>query len=227
MQSITRYLSSLAVVGFAAVLAGCGTTPETQTGTTQQVQRAEATLANFRNDPEMTWFRNHLKNARAVIISPRVTRAGFVFGGSGGEALVLARDKSGNWAGPAFYNMGAGSVGLQIGVDVSEVVILVMSQKALDALLSRNFKLGGDASIAAGPVGVGAAAGVTTDMISFARAKGAYAGVSMDGAVVSPDTGANTAYYGRPASPADILVTRSVQNPSGAALQQSLQQMAR
>ena len=111
---------------------------------------AEATLANFQNDPEMRWFRDNLKNARAVVISPRVTRAGLVVGGSGGEALVLARDSSGRWVGPAFYNMGAGSVGLQIGVDVSEVVIVVMSDKALDALLSRSVGLGGDASIAAG-----------------------------------------------------------------------------
>lgn len=225
-MSCTLKLASIAFASLA-VLAGCGTTPETQSDTTQQVRTAQATLANFQNDPEMRWFRDNLKNARAIVISPRVTKAAFVFGGSGGEALLLARDKSGRWAGPAFYNMGAGSVGFQIGAEVSEVVILVMSEKALDALLSRSFRLGGDASIAAGPVGVGTASTVRADMISFARSKGAYAGLSLDGAVLSPDSGANTAFYGRPASPADILVRGGVGNAAAASLQQSLQQMAR
>jgi lipid-binding SYLF domain-containing protein len=226
MQSSIRQLASLAAFSIVAAIAGCGTTPETRSDTTQQVRTAQTVLANFQNDPEMTWFRDNVKNARAVIISPRVTRAGFVFGGSGGEALVLARDKGGRWDGPAFYNMGAGSVGLQIGVDVSEVVILVMSDKALNALLSSSFKLGGDASIAAGPVGVGASSTVNTDMVSFARSKGAYAGLSLEGIVISPDTDANNAFYGNPVSPVDILVRAKTSNPAAAPLQQSLRQMA-
>lgn len=227
MQSTTRHLLSAAAFGAAIVLAGCGTTPETRSDTTQQVRAAQTTLANFQSDPEMRWFRDNLKQARGVIISPRVTRAGFVFGGSGGEALVFARDKSGRWVGPAFYNMGAGSVGLQIGVEVSEVIVLVMSEKALNALLSRSFRLGGDASIAAGPVGVGAASNVSADMVSFARSKGAYAGLSLDGAVVSPDAGANSAFYGKAASPVDILVRGDPASTAAAPIQQSLGQMAR
>src|SRR5690606_25890318 len=116
----------------------------------------QATLDNFQRDPEMTWFRDNVKQARAVIISPRVTRAGLVFGGSGGEAVVLARDPArGGWSAPAFYNIGAGSVGFQFGLDVSEVVMLVMTDRAFNALLSPTFRIGADASIAAGPVGVG------------------------------------------------------------------------
>jgi lipid-binding SYLF domain-containing protein len=192
------------------------------------VQAAQTTLSNFERDPEMTWFRDNVKNARAVIISPRVTRAAFIFGGSGGEAVVLGRDgKAGRWVGPAFYSMGAGSVGFQIGGDVSEVIILVMTEKALDALLTSSFKLGGDASIAAGPVGVGTSATVTTDLVSFARSKGAYAGVSLEGAVIKPDAAANDAFYGRPVSPADILVRASVHNPAAAPLQQALRTIAR
>lgn len=227
MHFSVMHSPSFAAACFVAALAGCGTTPETRYDTTQQVRTAQATLANFQNDPEMGGFRAHLKNAKAVVISPRVTKAGFVFGGSGGEALVLARDKSGGWVGPAFYNMGAGSVGFQIGVEVSEVVILVMSEKALNALLSRSFRLGGDASVAAGPVGVGTASTVTADMVSFARSKGAYAGLSLDGAVLAPDTGANTAFYGQPASPVDILVRANIKNPAAAPLQRALGQMAR
>jgi lipid-binding SYLF domain-containing protein len=176
----------------------------------------------------MTWFREHLKDARAVIISPRVTRAAFVVGGSGGEAVVLSRDgRADRWAGPAFYKLGAGSVGFQIGADVSEVVVLVMTEKARDALLSSSFELGGDASIATGPIGAGASATVTTDLVSFARSKGAYAGVSLEGAVIRPDPQANAAFYGRNASPVDILVRGAVHNPAAAPLQQSLRAAAR
>jgi len=214
-------------LAMVAALWGCATTPDTQSTAQEEVSRAQATLNNFQNDPEMRWFRDHVKEARAVIISPRVTRAGFVFGGSGGIAVVLARDgKKGEWSGPAFYNMGSGSVGLQIGVDVSEVVMLVMSDKGLNGLLSPEFTLGGDASVAAGPVGVGAASSVTTDMISYARSKGVYAGISLAGVVIRPDTAANDAYYGRSASPVDILVRHNVDNPASASLRQSLNRMA-
>jgi lipid-binding SYLF domain-containing protein len=228
MKRLVQHIARFAALGVVAALAACGTTPETRRDTTQQVRAAQATLANFQNDPEMSWFRDNVKKARAVLISPRITRAGFVFGGSGGEALVLARERTGGrWAGPAFYNIGAGSVGFQIGVDISEVVILVMTDKALNGLLSSSFKVGGDASIAAGPVGVGAASTVTADMVSFARSKGAYAGVSLDGTVIAPDAGANSAFYGRPVSPVDILVRHNVDNPAAAPLKQALGQIAR
>jgi lipid-binding SYLF domain-containing protein len=218
---------TVAVLAIGLALAGCAS-PDTRPAGDQQVQAAQATLSNFERDPDMTWFRDNVKNARAVIISPRVTRAAFIFGGSGGEAVVLGRDgKAGRWVGPAFYNMGAGSVGFQIGVDVSEVIVLVMTEKALDALLSPSFKFGGDASIAAGPVGAGTSATVTTDLVSFARSKGAYAGVSLEGAVIKPDASANSAFYGRAVSPADILVRGSANNAAAAPLQQSLRTIAR
>jgi len=210
-----------------AALAGCAT-PDTRSGTATELSRAQATLQDFRNDPDMTWFRNHVKDARAIIISPNITRASFVFGGSGGEAVVYSRERPGApWVGPAFYNMGAGSVGFQFGVDVSQVVVLVMSDRGANALLSPKFTLGGDVSIAVGPVGAGAASSVTADFVSFARAKGLYAGVSLGGAVINPDYGANAAYYGRAASPVDILVRHAVTNPNGRPISEMLGQMSR
>jgi lipid-binding SYLF domain-containing protein len=217
----------IAVLAMGLALGGCATT-DTRRATEQEMRTAQATLSNFERDPEMSWFRDNVKNARAVIISPQVTRAAFVFGGSGGDAIVLARDARGaRWVGPAFYNMGAGSVGFQIGVDVSEVIILVMTQKALDALLSPSLKVGADVSIAAGPVGVGTSSTVTTDLVSFARSKGAYAGLSLEGVVIKPDSGANGAFYGRAVSPVDILITANARNPAAAPLQQSLRTIAR
>lgn len=218
--------ATVAMLTSLLIVAGCGTTPATRTDTTELVHVAQTTLERFYNDPQMHWLRAHLGQARAVVISPRMTRAAFFFGGAGGEALVLARDRGGRWAGPAFYNLGAGTVGVQFGVEVSEVVMLVMSDKALDALLSRSFKLGGDVSVAAGPVGVGKAATVGADMISFARSKGAYVGIGLDGALIAPDEAANHAFYGRPASPADILVRGSVDSRAAAPLQQTLRTLA-
>jgi lipid-binding SYLF domain-containing protein len=223
MKLDTRKLLTVGIFGIAAGLVGCATYPDTRAGTEQELRTVNVTLSNFERDPDMTWFRNHLREARGIIISPSITRAGFVFGGKGGEAVVLVRDRaSGQWVGPAFYNMGAGSVGFQIGVDVSEVVMLVMTEKAVNALLSSSFKLGGDVSVAAGPVGAGAGSNVMADVISFARAKGVYAGISLEGAVIAPDANANNAFYGRPASPVDILIRRNVENPASLSLRQSL-----
>jgi len=92
----------------------------------------------------------------------------------------------------------------------------------VNALLSSSFKLGGDMSVAAGPVGAGAGSNITADVISFARAKGVYAGISLEGAVIAPDNKANDAFYGRPASPVDILVRRNVESPASLSLRQSL-----
>ena len=216
-----------ATLALGVALGGCAT-PETQPAAEHEVSAAQTTLTDFKNDPNMTWFRNNLKNAHAVIISPNVTRGAFLVGGSGGEAVVLASDgKGGRWLGPAFYKLGDASLGLQAGVDVSEVVILVMTEKARDALLSSSFNLGGDASIAAGPVGTGASSAMTTDLVAFARSKGVYAGLSLEGAVIRPDTEANAAFYGRNVSPVDILVRGAADNPAAAPLRQSLRADAR
>jgi SH3 domain-containing YSC84-like protein 1 len=223
MEKTMRALASATVVCSAslALLAGCAA--DTPKNVDDRLQRAEATLADFRADPEMKWFRDHVKDARAIILAPQVGRAGFVVGGSGGEAVVMAKDKtSGKWGGPAFYNMGTASVGLMAGVDVAEIVVLVLTDKAVDGLMSNNFKMGGDASITAGPVGVGTGGTINSDMVAFQRAKGLFGGLSLDGAVLKPDEGANATYYGKPASPADILIRHSVSNPGAAKLQQAV-----
>src|SRR5271157_6126198 len=89
------------------------------------VNKAEKTLSNFLRDPDMTWLQQHLREAKGVIIAPEVVKAGFIFGGSGGRAVTLARDpKTGKWAGPAFYTLATASVGFQAGVSVTEMVTL-------------------------------------------------------------------------------------------------------
>jgi lipid-binding SYLF domain-containing protein len=177
------------------------------------VNSAQTTLSNFLRDPDMTWLQAHFRDARAVVIAPVVVKAGWIFGGSGGRAVVFARnEQTGRWAGPSFYNLGAASVGFQAGVSVSETVTLVMTEKGLNTLLANSVKLGGDASIAAGPVGAGAASTVMADFIAFSRSKGIYGGLNLEGSVIAVANDWNRDYYGTSALPPDILVRGSAHN---------------
>ena len=177
------------------------------------IAASEATLSNFLRDPDMSWLQQNFSRAKAVIISPEIVKAGFIFGGSGGRALVVARDPaSGKWVGPAFYIMATGSVGFQAGISVSEGVTMVMTDKGFNSLLATSFKMGGDASVAAGPVGAGAKSDIVSDLITFNRAKGVYGGLNFDGTVVTAADDWNQAYFGKRVLPPDILVRMSVTN---------------
>ena len=192
------------------------------------VADAQKAFADMQDDPDMTWFRDNLKNARAVLISPEIVKAGFVLGGSGGRAVMLAKDSAtGRWEGPAFYNMATASIGFQAGVAVSQTVMLVMTEKALNSFLSNKFKLGGDASVAAGPVGAGAQSNVQADVYTFARSKGLYGGLNFDGTVVTVNGDWNKAYYGKSVTPVEILVRHSVTNPGADALKAEVAKAAK
>jgi lipid-binding SYLF domain-containing protein len=141
--------------------------------------------------------------------------------------VLVARDGR-TWSGPAFYNLGTASVGFQAGVDVSEAIVVVMTEKGLNSLLSNSFKMGGDASIAVGPVGASAGSTVTADLITFTRAKGVYGGLNLDGTVVSTNVPWNDAYYGRSnLLPPDILIRRTVTSPKSQALLTDIARAAR
>lgn len=155
-------------------------------------------------------LRDGLKSAKGVLIFPSLIKGGFVIGGAGGTGVLLVRAGRGGWAGPAFYTLGALSFGLLAGGQAAEVVILVNSQKGVDRLLTSSVKLGGDLSLAAGPVGGGKSANLAADFVSYAKSKGAYLGASVDGSVLDVRDSLNHAYYGKKASPLDILVKREV-----------------
>jgi lipid-binding SYLF domain-containing protein len=175
-------------------------------------------------DENYKWLQENLKNAKGIVIYPQVLKAGFILGGSGGTGVLVKREeKSGRWSPPAFYTMGAVSFGLQIGGESAEVILLVMSQKGMDSLLTSKFKLGGDASVAAGPVGIGAKSDVTADFISFARSKGLYAGLNLEGSLIEVRDSLNNAYYGKKVSPADIVIREEAKNPGADALRAELE----
>lgn len=192
------------------------------------VDNARVTLSGFLRDKDYDWLRDHIRNAKGVLIYPQVLKGGFIFGGSGGTGVLLTRDvKTGEWSDPAFYTLGSVSFGLQIGGEAAEVILLVMSQKGVDSLLTSKFKLGGDTSVALGPVGIGAKSDITSDFISFTKSKGLYAGLNLDGSYLSVREGLNSAYYGKDVSPLDILVKHSVSNRGAGPLKEELKKAAK
>jgi lipid-binding SYLF domain-containing protein len=206
-----------------AALAACATTDSGGPGSSsveqdKLVADAQKTFENFMRDPDQTWARQNLDRAKAVLIAPQIVKAGFIFGGSGGRAVLVAKDGR-TWYGPAFYDLATASVGFQAGVEVSEALILVMTDKGLNSLMASTFKIGGDASIAAGPVGAGAKSTVTADLVSFTRAKGVYGGLNLDGTVVHANGGWNDAYYHRRnVLPPDIIMRHTARSPKATPL---------
>lgn len=193
-----------------------------QTDAETLVDKATTVINGFAADPDLNWFREKVKEAKAVLIVPQSIKGAFFVGGSGGSGVLVSHGSaSSEWGYPAFYTIGSLSIGLQFGGEASEVILLVMSDRGMEKLLTSSFKLGADITLAAGPVGGGAAA-QTADVLSYARSKGAFAGISLDGAIVKTKDKFNEAYYGKPLSPTDILVRKSVTNPHADKLRQSI-----
>jgi lipid-binding SYLF domain-containing protein len=189
----------------------------------QLVEKSKMTFDRFVGMNEMGTFRDLLKKAKGVFISPQVLEGAFIFGLSGGSGVLVARDPgTGSWNGPAFYTVGEASFGLQAGGKASEVVMLAMTERGVNALLSPSVKLGADVGVAAGPVGAGASAAtanISADILTFALSKGLYAGISLEGAVVAVRNEWNGAYYSKPGvTPTDILIRKNVSNPGSAKL---------
>jgi SH3 domain-containing YSC84-like protein 1 len=219
-----RSMRLVALVLGAVILSAWIASPSfAQADQRRLVTAATLTLSNFLNDGDMTWLNRNLGRAKAVLIAPSIAKAGFIIGGSGGRAVVLARDgKTGKWVGPAFYTLATASVGFQAGISVSEMVTLVMTDKGLNSLLSDSFKMGGDAAVAAGPIGAGAQSNLVADFISFSKSQGIYGGINLDGTVASTSDQWNRLYYGQPVHAPDILIRNSVRNKQANELQNLL-----
>jgi SH3 domain-containing YSC84-like protein 1 len=218
-------IGGMIVLALVMIVAGCAGTQKNAGSVEEQgtVDKALVTYRDFMADKEMDWFRDNLKDAKAILIVPNLLKAGFILGGSGGSGVLVARDeKTGDWSQPAFYTVASVTFGLQIGGESAEVIMMIRTQKALDALFTADFKLGGDTSVAAGPVGIGAKGTVTTDIVSFAKSKGLFAGLNLEGSMVKVSDSSNKAYYDKAASPLDIIVKKAVSNPGSDKLREEL-----
>jgi lipid-binding SYLF domain-containing protein len=164
-----------------------------------------------------------LDKARCIMVFPSVVKAAFIVGGSYGRGVMVCRtgkDFSGPWGAPAMMALEAGSVGFQIGGQATDFVILVMNARGAESLLHNKVKLGADASIAAGPKGREAQAATDAsfraEMLSYSRARGVFAGVSLEGSTVHPDDEANRRLYGRDVNAQQIIAESKVQAPPAA-----------
>jgi len=157
-----------------------------------------------------------LRRAKAVVVCPRIFKAGFFIGGEGGDCVLVSRAATGSWSDPAFYTMGSGSFGLQIGVQDAEVIMMLMNDTALNAFLNSQFKIGADAGISVATIGAGVGGSTGTalgaDIITFAKSRGLYGGISLSGSVFSNDAAFDQQYYGRMIDPRQIVVTMSANN---------------
>jgi SH3 domain-containing YSC84-like protein 1 len=215
---------AMAAIGALGLFAA----PLAQAATDQQnlVERARMTVDDLKRDREFGNARDLLKNAKGVMIIPKLVKGGFFFGGEGGEGMLLTRNGQNEWSHPAFYTMASASFGLQIGLEESELVLFVMSDRALNDFMSDEFKIGAQAGLAIVTLGSEAEASTTTnmhaDIIVWSSATGAYAGLTLNGSLIKPRDSWNEAYYGHAESVRNIVSKRAVQNPGAAGLRQEL-----
>jgi SH3 domain-containing YSC84-like protein 1 len=164
-----------------------------------RLSMASDTLTAMINAPDKGIPEEVLSNAKCILVIPHLVKGGFVVGGEHGRGIASCRTPEG-WSAPAFVSLGGGSWGLQIGLEGVDVVMLVMNDNGLQHLLSSKFKVGADASASAGPVGRHASAGtdwkMNSEILTYSRSKGAFAGISLNGAVVEQDKDSTRAIYG-------------------------------
>ncbi len=200
----TRTLCALIVVGLLVLSAVV--TPAQNKSRTKDAARhageASETFTEIMNVKDKAIPKELLDTAEAIAVFPGVIKAAFVIGGRGGQGVISRRVKGG-WSAPAFFNLGGGSFGPQIGAQKTDYILLIMNESGLNGLLKDKFELGGEAAIAAGPVGREAAASTNprldAGILSYSRSKGAFIGAALKGAVITPDNDLNEAVYGKKA----------------------------
>lgn len=211
-----------AAMAAAALLIAGAVSARADSNPQSVVDNARYTLEKMVRNPELKPLPYLLGKAQAVLIVPSLLKAGFFVGGEGGSGVLLARGKGGEWSNPAFFSIGSGSFGLQIGFQDSQVILLIMSRRTLESMLEAKVKLGADASVSAGPVGIGyegsTAINLRADIYSYALSRGAFLGASFEGSVTVEDNDRNRAYYGPGATAQSILVQQRHSNPGAAEL---------
>jgi lipid-binding SYLF domain-containing protein len=189
------------------------TTPE------QRTQSATKVLKEMSDIPENSIPERLLAEAYAIAVIPNMTKAALIFGGRGGKGLISVRAENGAWSNPNYINVGGGSWGFQAGVQKSDLILVFTSKAGVESIVTGKITLGADASVAAGPVGRSVQASTdekfNAEIFSYSRSKGLFAGIALDGTVISIDNKANETVYGDMASPRSIFDGRTqTQNQS-------------
>jgi lipid-binding SYLF domain-containing protein len=213
-------------IGGALVSVAALAAPPARAQSAQQVtiDGARKTLADLHRDKAFGNAAKLLRQAHAVMIVPRLIKGGFFVGGEGGNGVVMARTAHG-WSDPAFYAIGAASFGLQIGLEQSELILLIMTQKGLDGVLHDEFKIGAQAGIAVVTLGSGvegAIGGPTLpDIVVWSSSTGLYGGLTIDGSIIRAEPNDDSAFYGRQVTSRDVLFGH-VNSPRGSALRRDI-----
>jgi lipid-binding SYLF domain-containing protein len=180
----------------------------------QRAEKAAAVFAEIMKAPDYQIPKTLLEKARAIAVIPHVVKGAFIVGGKWGKGLVAQRNNDGSWSAPSYIELSGASIGFQIGASATDYILVFTNSEGLEPLLNGKVKLGADASVAAGPVGRTASADtditLNSAIYSYSRSKGVFAGVALDGAVVSTDDSANNAAYGGEYSAKAILFGNAV-----------------
>ena len=195
--------TSLILVGALALTAVNLSAASGRQDSIERLSMASDTLTAMAGTPDKGIPEEVLSNAKCIVVVPHLVKGGFVIGAEHGRGVATCRTPDG-WSAPAFVSLGGGSWGLQIGVEGVDLVMLVMNDNGLQHMLSSKFKVGADASASAGPVGRHASAGtdwkMDSELLTYSRSKGAFAGISLDGAVLEQDQDSTRAIYGHQTS---------------------------
>lgn len=204
-------------------------TAKEQAEARKQAEKAAKVFREIMSVPDKAIPRELLENAEAVAVFPDVIKAGVLLVGGRGGKGVISRRLRGGWSAPAFFKLGGGSFGPQIGASSTDFVLLIMNEEGVKGLLEDKFEMGGEASIAAGPVGraTGASTNATLDagILTYSRSKGLFVGAELKGVVINPDNKLNGAVYGLTAR--DLLVGVEVKRPIPSGVRSLTLQLAR
>jgi lipid-binding SYLF domain-containing protein len=219
-MTISKYLAAAALA--VTVVAGSAAQASDES---RLVNKATRVAEHMKSDPAFGTAQNMLRNAKAVLIIPGLVKGGFIFGAEGGDGVLMKRTGRNSWSSPAFYSMGSASFGLQIGLQKAEIVMLIMSDRALRGIQHDEFKIGAGAGITAVTLSSGAegaTSGHGGDIVVWTSGTGAYGGLTFNGSVIKPRHEWNHDYYGRKVSVGDIL-SGSVNNPDARELRGELE----
>jgi SH3 domain-containing YSC84-like protein 1 len=211
MLTRSKLLRSTAIFTVAALAGGgMGISRSAFAQTSQQVtiDGARKVLADLRQDKAFGNAGGLIRRAKGVLIVPRLIKGGFIVGGEGGNGVLMVRRRSG-WSDPAFYAIGAASFGLQVGLEQSELILLVMSEKGLNGIMQDQFKIGAQAGITVVTLGSGVEGALSganlPDIVVWSSNTGLYGGLTLDGSVIKSQPNMDAEYYGRPMTTRDVL----------------------
>ena len=221
---------SIAIV--AVMLVGAWATAALAKNEVKTVSESADVLSQIMQIPEKGIPPVLLRDARAIAIIPGVIKGAFIVGGRHGTGVISVRGEDGNWSDPLFVSLTGGSIGWQIGGSSTDLILVFKSLRSVEALLKGRFTLGADAAVAAGPVGRNASAAsdvmLKSEILSYSRSRGLFAGVSLEGAALLMDHDANSAFYEKNLLPADILAGKGKKTDKGAnRLQELLDQYSK